>query len=150
MKRAKYAATVIGVLLLAGAIGVLVLRGFHARALERATELHAEQYVTTTTPKADSDGFPSDAAGHAAGCQRGDACMPAATAMSCDGPKTSAASVKKGELLAEIAAPEIDQELTQAAAAQRADGRQRGPGQEHGGALAEPARKRRGHATGPR
>jgi hypothetical protein len=58
VKRAKYAATAIAAMLLAGAIVVLVLRSFHARALERATELHAKQYVATTTPRANSEGLP--------------------------------------------------------------------------------------------
>lgn len=116
VKRAKYAATVIGVLLLAGAIGVLVLRSFHARALERATELHARRYVATTTPKAHSEGFPVTLPGTLQGV------IEAAVYARSSGyvvrwTKDIGASVKKGDLLAEIAAPEIDQQLKQAEAA---------------------------------
>jgi len=54
------------------------------------------------------------------------------------------ASVKKGELLAEIAGP-VDQQLVQAQAA-RTQTRQRRFGQEHGGSLAKPARTGCRHA----
>jgi multidrug efflux pump subunit AcrA (membrane-fusion protein) len=49
--------------------------------------------------------------------------------------KDIGASVEKGELLAEIESPEIDQQLSQASRRAPADGRQPRPGEEHGRAL---------------
>ncbi len=44
--------------LLIGGVIVLVLRSFHADALETATRLHARQYVTTISPTSGADGQP--------------------------------------------------------------------------------------------
>jgi len=61
--------------------------------------------------------------------------------------KDIGAPVKKGELLAQITGPEIDQQLNQAVAAARADRCQRSAGKEHRDALAKFAREGRGHAA---
>jgi RND family efflux transporter MFP subunit len=115
VKRAKYAATAIVAMLLAGAIVVLVLRSFHARALERATELHAKQYVATTTPRANSEGLPVTLPGTLQGVIEA-TLYARSSGYIVRWTKDIGASVKKGELLAEITAPEIDQQLKQAEA----------------------------------
>jgi RND family efflux transporter MFP subunit len=115
VKRAKYAATAIVAVLLAGAVVVLVLRSFHARALERATELHAKQYVTTTTPKANIEGLPVTLPGTLQGVIEA-TLYARSSGYIVRWTKDIGASVKKGELLAEITAPEIDQQLKQAEA----------------------------------
>ncbi|HEY3659392.1 MAG TPA: efflux RND transporter periplasmic adaptor subunit [Steroidobacteraceae bacterium] len=116
VKRAKYAATCIAAVLLAGAIVVLVLRGFHARALERATELHAKQYVATTSPRANSEGLPVTLPGTLQGVIESTV-YARSSGYVVRWTKDIGASVKKGELLALITAPEIDQQLNQAEAA---------------------------------
>ena len=115
VRRAKFAATVIVAMLLAGAIAVLLLRSFHARALERVTELHAKQYVATTTPKANSEGLPVTLPGTLQGAIEA-TLYPRSSGYIVRWTKDIGASVKKGDLLAEIAAPEIDQQLKQAEA----------------------------------
>ena len=52
LKRAKFIVGGIVSVLLVGAVIVLVLRSFHAGALETSTTLHAKQYVTTIMPTA--------------------------------------------------------------------------------------------------
>ena len=59
LKRARFIVGGIVSLLLIGAVAVLVLRSFHAGALEASTTLHAKQYVTTITPKAATAGLPA-------------------------------------------------------------------------------------------
>jgi RND family efflux transporter MFP subunit len=115
VKRAKYAATAIVAVLLAGAVVVLVLRSFHARALERATELHAKQYVATTTPKANIEGLPVTLPGTLQGVIEA-TLYARSSGYIVRWTKDIGASVKKGDLLAEITAPEIDQQLKQAEA----------------------------------
>jgi RND family efflux transporter MFP subunit len=115
VKRAKYAATAIVAVLLAGAVVVLVLRSFHARALEMATELHAKQYVATTTPRANSEGLPVTLPGTLQGVIEA-TLYARSSGYIVRWTKDIGASVKKGELLAEITAPEIDQQLKQAEA----------------------------------
>jgi RND family efflux transporter MFP subunit len=115
VKRAKYAATAIVAGLLAGAVVVMVLRSFHARALERATELHAKQYVATTTPKANIEGLPVTLPGTLQGVIEA-TLYARSSGYIVRWTKDIGASVKKGDLLAEITAPEIDQQLKQAEA----------------------------------
>jgi multidrug efflux system membrane fusion protein len=62
--------------------------------------------------------------------------------------KDIGSSVKKGELLAEITAPEIDQELSQSVSARAQAAAERQPGEEHRRPLGCAAPKRRGDATG--
>jgi RND family efflux transporter MFP subunit len=116
VKRAKYAATGIVAVLLAGAIVVLILRSFHARALESATQLHAKQYVATTTPKPNSEGLPVTLPGTLQGVTEATV-YARSSGYIVRWTKDIGSSVKKGELLAQITAPEIDQQLNQAEAA---------------------------------
>jgi len=115
VKRARWVAAAILAALLTGAVSVLILRSFHARALERDSELHAHRYVTTTLPKSNSDGLPVTLPGTLQGI------IEATVYARSSGyivrwTKDIGASVKKGELLAEITAPEVDQQLNQAEA----------------------------------
>ena len=116
VKRAKYVATGIIAVLLAGAVAVLILRGIHAGALESETVLHAHRYVTTTRPQPNRDGLPVTLPGTLQGV------IEATVYARSSGyvvrwTKDIGASIRKGELLAEITAPEIDQQLNQAEAA---------------------------------
>jgi RND family efflux transporter MFP subunit len=113
LKRAKFIVGGIVVLLLIGAVIVLVLRSFQARALELSTALHAKQYVTTIMPKAASGGQPLTLPGTLLGVIESTV-YARSNGYVVRWVKDIGASVKRGELLAEITAPEIDQELSQA------------------------------------
>jgi RND family efflux transporter MFP subunit len=118
VKRAKISAGIIVAGLLAGGIVVMVVRVFHASALAAESELHAKQYVTTVTPKAGGGGLPLTLPGTLQGVN--EATVYARTnGYVARWLKDIGSSAKKGELLAEIATPEIDQELSQAMAAQQ-------------------------------
>ena len=118
VKRAKLiAAVVVGALIVGGVI-IFVLRGFAAAALASATEIHAKQYVTITSPKMGGDDLPLTLPGTLQGINEA-TLYARSNGYVLRWTKDIGSSVKKGELLAEIAAPEIDQELSQAAAAQQ-------------------------------
>ena len=111
VKRAKITAGVIIGALLIGGILVLIARVFHASALAAETELHAKQYVTTISPKAGGGGLPLTLPGTLQGIN--EATVYARTnGYILRWTKDIGSSVKKGELLAEIATPEVDQELS--------------------------------------
>ena len=113
MKRAKIIVGGFVGLLLIGAVIVLVLRSFQASALERSTALHANQYVTTITPKSGGEGQPLTLPGTLLGVIESTV-YARSNGYVVRWVKDIGSSVKKGELLAEITAPEIDQELSQA------------------------------------
>jgi RND family efflux transporter MFP subunit len=113
LKRAKYIVGGIVAVLLVGGVIVLVLRSFQARALESSTALHAKQYVTTITPKSGSDAQPLTLPGTLLGVIESTV-YARSNGYVVRWLKDIGSSVKKGELLAEITAPEIDQELSQA------------------------------------
>jgi RND family efflux transporter MFP subunit len=116
LKRAKFAvAALIALLLLGGAI-VLVNRSMQARALADATAIHAIQYVTTTQPTSGGDGIAVTLPGTLQGVIESTVYARSSGYLK-RWTKDIGASVKKGELLAEIHAPEIDQQLYQAEAA---------------------------------
>jgi RND family efflux transporter MFP subunit len=118
VKRAKLTAGVLMGVLIIGGILVLTARVFHASALAAESELHAKQYVTTITPKAGGGGLPLTLPGTLQGVN--EATVYARTnGYVARWIKDIGSSVKKGELLAEIATPEVDQELSQAIAAQQ-------------------------------
>jgi RND family efflux transporter MFP subunit len=118
VKRAKIiVAAVVGILLV-GAILVFVARAFQASALAAATEIHAKQYVTTITPKVGGEGMRLTLAGTLQGINEATV-YARSNGYILRWLKDIGSSVKKGELLAEITAPEIDQELSQAIAAQQ-------------------------------
>jgi RND family efflux transporter MFP subunit len=116
LKRAKFIVGGLVSALLIGAVIVLITRSFQANALDASTTLHAQHYVATIMPTANPDGQPLTLPGTLLGV------IEAAVYARSNGyvvrwVKDIGSSVKKGELLAEIAAPEIDQELTQSVSA---------------------------------
>jgi RND family efflux transporter MFP subunit len=118
VKRAKLiVATLVAAMLLGGII-IFAVRGFQASALEASTELHAKQYVTTINPKQGSEGMPLTLPGTLQGINEATV-YARSNGYILRWTKDIGSSVKKGELLAEITAPEIDQELSQAMAAQQ-------------------------------
>jgi RND family efflux transporter MFP subunit len=116
LKRAKFIVGGIVSALLIGAVIVLVLRSLHAGALETSTALHAKRYVTTITPKAGSDGQPVTLPGTLLGITESTV-YARSNGYVVRWVKDIGSTVHKGELLAEITAPEIDQELSQAVSA---------------------------------
>ena len=116
LKRAKVIVGGIVGGLLVGAVIVFVLRSFHASALDNSTTLHAKQYVLTIMPQAGSDGQPLTLPGTLLGVVESTV-YARSSGYVVRWVKDIGSSVKKGELLAEIAAPEIDQELSQAVSA---------------------------------
>jgi RND family efflux transporter MFP subunit len=118
VKRAKFIVAVIVGALLVGGIIIFVVRGFQASALAASTELHAKQYVTTVNPKPAGGGLPLTLPGTLQGINEATV-YARSNGYILRWSKDIGSSVKKGELLAEIAAPEIDQELSQAIAAQQ-------------------------------
>ncbi|HEY1314783.1 MAG TPA: efflux RND transporter periplasmic adaptor subunit [Steroidobacteraceae bacterium] len=113
VKRAKWVAGAILGVLLIGAVIVLVMRSFQASALESSTALHAKQYVTTILPKTGGDAQPLTLPGTLLGVIESTV-YARSNGYVVRWVKDIGSSVKKGDLLAEIAAPEIDQELSQA------------------------------------
>src|SRR6202142_325339 len=118
VKRAKFAVAAIVGTLVAGGIIIFVVRGFQASALAASTELHAKQYVTTVNPKPGGEGLPLTLPGTLQGINEA-TLYARSNGYIVRWSKDIGSSVKKGELLAEIAAPEIDQELSQAVASQQ-------------------------------
>ena len=113
--RAKYGAAAIVAVLVLGAVVVLLLRRVHSRDLEASTDLHAKQYVATTLPTLNSHGLPVTLPGTLLGVI--EATVNArSSGYIMSWTKDIGAPVKKGDTLARIAAPEIDQQLNQAEA----------------------------------
>jgi RND family efflux transporter MFP subunit len=118
VRRAKFIAGAIVGALVTGGIVILVVRSFQASALAAATEIHARQYVTTIRPQAAGSGLPLTLPGTLQGINEA-TLYARSNGYILRWTKDIGSSVKKGELLAEITAPEIDQELSQAVAAQQ-------------------------------
>jgi RND family efflux transporter MFP subunit len=116
LRRAKFAAVALVTILVIGAVVVLVSRSFQARALENSTGMHAVQYVTTTRPVSGGDDTPVTLPGTLQGVIESTV-YARSSGYVLRWTKDIGASVTKGETLAEIAAPEIDQQLRQAEAA---------------------------------
>src|SRR5882672_11629736 len=113
LKRAKLmVGAIVGVLLI-GAVIVLILRSFQAGALESSTALHAKQYVTTISPTAGGEGQPLTLPGTLLGVIESTV-YARSNGYVVRWLKDIGSTVRKGEILAEITAPEIDQELSQA------------------------------------
>jgi len=118
VKRAKIIFVVAVGVLLTGAILVVVARAFQASALAAAAEIHAKQYVTTIFPKVSGEGQRLTLPGTLQGINEATV-YARSNGYILHWMKDIGSSVEKGALLAEIAAPEIDQELSQAIAAQQ-------------------------------
>jgi RND family efflux transporter MFP subunit len=113
LKRAKLLLGGIAAVLLIGAVIVLLLRTRQAHALETSTALHAKQYVTTIGPKEDAGGQPLTLPGTLLGVIESTV-YARSSGYVVRWVKDIGSPVKKGELLAEITAPEVNQELAQA------------------------------------
>jgi RND family efflux transporter MFP subunit len=118
VKRAQFIVGALIVAMLIGGVLIFVVRGFQASALAASTELHAKQYVTTINPKAGGGGLPLTLPGTLQGINEATV-YARSNGYVLRWNKDIGSSVKRGELLAEITAPEIDQELSQAVAAQQ-------------------------------
>ncbi len=118
VSRAKLIVGVIVGALLVGGIIVLGARSFQARALQASTEIHAKQYVTTISPKANAAGLPLTLPGTLQGINEATV-YARSNGYILRWLKDIGSEVAKGDLLAIIAAPEIDEELSQAIAAQQ-------------------------------
>jgi RND family efflux transporter MFP subunit len=118
VKRAKVMVGGILVCLIIGGIVIFVARAFHSTALAASTELHAKQYVTTIVAKSAAKGLPLTLPGTLQGINEATV-YARSNGYIVRWTKDIGASVSKGELLAEITAPEVDQELSQAIAAQQ-------------------------------
>jgi RND family efflux transporter MFP subunit len=116
LTRAKYLVGGIVAALLIGAVVVFALRSFRASALQTSTTLHAKQYVTTVSPQTGSEGQPLTLPGTLLGVIESTV-YARSNGYIVRWAKDIGASVKKGDLLAQITSPEIDQELSQAVAA---------------------------------
>lgn len=116
LKRAKLIAGGVVAALAVGAVAVVVARSIQASALATATAIHARQYVTTIEVRPRSDDQPLSLPGTLQGGI--EATLYARTSgYVLRWTKDIGSEVRKGELLAEITAPEVDQELSQAVAA---------------------------------
>jgi RND family efflux transporter MFP subunit len=116
LKRAKFVAVALVGVLLVGGAAVLVNRSIQARALESAAAVHAIQYVTTTQPARGGAGTAITLPGTLQGVIESTV-YARSSGYLVRWTKDIGAPVKKGEVLAEINAPEIDQQLRQAEAA---------------------------------
>jgi RND family efflux transporter MFP subunit len=104
--------------LIIGGIVIFVLRASQSTALAASTEVHAKQYVTTIMPKSTGKGLPLTLPGTLQGINEATV-YARSNGYIVRWTKDIGSSVVQGELLAEITAPEIDQELSQAIAAQQ-------------------------------
>jgi len=115
LTRAKLVAIALVLALLIGGVIVLVMRTFQAHELETSTAIHAAQYVAITQAKSGGDGLPITLPGTLQGViettvyARSSGYLTRWT-------KDIGATVKKGDILADITAPEIDQQFYQAQA----------------------------------
>ncbi len=116
VRRAKFVAGAIAIILVLGGALVLGMRFFQASALAASTELHAKQYVTTITPQAGGTGLPVTLPGTLQGINEATV-YARSSGYILRWTKDIGSSVRKGDLLAEITAPEVAQELSQAIAA---------------------------------
>jgi RND family efflux transporter MFP subunit len=121
VKRAKFIVLIVVSLLVLGGIVIMVMRGFQASALAASTQVHARQYVTTIKPTAGGSGLPLTLPGTLQGINEATV-YARSNGYVLGWNKDIGSSVKKGELLAQITAPEINQELSQALAAQQQAG----------------------------
>src|ERR1700688_374375 len=115
-QRAKYLVGGILAFLLIGGVVVLVMRRFQATALAAATQVHAKRYVTTIVPQVAGNGLPLTLPGTLLGINEATV-YARSNGYILRWTKDIGSSVRKGDLLAEITAPEINQGLSQAIAA---------------------------------
>lgn len=118
VKRARLLAYGVIVFLLMGAVIVFILRAKQAAALEEAADVHARQYVTTIVPAPGGHGLPLTLPGTLQGINEATV-YARSNGYILHWSKDIGAAVKQGELLAQITAPEIDAEFSQAVATEQ-------------------------------
>ena len=111
-------------------------RSFQATALAAATDVHAKRYVTTIVPKQAGSGLPLTLPGTLMGINEATV-YARSNGYILRWTKDIGSSVKKGDLLAEITAPEVTQELSQAIAAREQAASSESLAKRHGGSLEE-------------
>jgi RND family efflux transporter MFP subunit len=118
VRRAKIVTVVVLVLLAIGAGRTVISRVSNARVLEAGTAERAKQYVKTALPKAADAGQTLSLPGTLQGFVQSPIAARASGYLR-RWYKDIGSHVEKGELLAEIETPEIDQQLSQAIAARQ-------------------------------
>lgn len=118
LRRARLISACILALLVLGAIATVVLRVVHARALAESTTEQIRLYVTTINAKANGSGEPLSLPGTLQGIIESPI-YARSSGYVLRWHKDIGAHVAKGELLAEIDTPEVDQQLAQAIAARQ-------------------------------
>ena len=118
MRGGTIAAAIVLVLLALGAGRTVMSRMANAKVLEGNAAEHAVQYVKTTFARPSGSGQTLALPGTLQGAQQSPIAA-RATGYLKRWTKDIGAPVKKGELLAEIESPEIDQQLSQAIAARQ-------------------------------
>src|SRR5450631_2424353 len=116
VRRARILIVVVLVLLAVGAARTVISRVSNARSLEAGTAERAKQYVKTTFPRAAESGQVLSLPGTLQGFVQSPISARASGYLR-RWYKDIGSRVEKGELLAEIETPEIDQQLSQAIAA---------------------------------
>ncbi|WDZ95988.1 efflux RND transporter periplasmic adaptor subunit [Herbaspirillum sp. WKF16] len=116
MKRARLVLVVVLVLLAAGAARTVISRVANARELQAGTEERAKTFVRVTEARSSADGQMLSLPGTLQGFVQSPISARSGGYLK-RWHKDIGAQVKKGELLAELDTPEIDQQLSQAVAA---------------------------------
>lgn len=116
LKRAKVISTSILVLLVLGAVGNVVLRQVHARSLAESTAAGGRIFVTTTNAQSGGSTQPLTLPGTLQGIIESPI-YARSSGYVLRWNKDIGAHAEKGEVLAEIDTPEVDQQLSQAVAA---------------------------------
>jgi RND family efflux transporter MFP subunit len=116
MRRAKIVGLVVLALLVVGGARTVIIRNSQARALEASTAEHARNFVMTVTPKASGASQQLELPGTLQGFVESPI-YARSSGYVARWYKNIGSRVEKGELLAEIESPEIDQQLSQAVAA---------------------------------
>lgn len=115
LRRAKLTVAATALLLALGAVAVMLVRSFQAHALATATAARARLYVSTVLPVVDGAAQPLGLPGTLQG--EIESTVYARTSGYVRSWRRDIGSqVRKGELLAEIDAPEVDQQLSQSIA----------------------------------
>jgi RND family efflux transporter MFP subunit len=118
LKRARFVTICILAFLAVGAVATLVLRVVHARTLVESTTEQTQQYVTTINAKAVGANQPLTLPGTLLGYIESPI-YARSTGYVVRWNKDIGSHVAKGEVLAEIDTPEVDQQLSQAVAARQ-------------------------------
>jgi RND family efflux transporter MFP subunit len=118
LRRAKIAGVAVLILLALGAARTVTSRLFHARALEAATVEQAKRYVITVKAKPSDGGQPLVLPGTLQGYVESPI-YARSSGYLMRWHKDIGSRVAKGELLADIDTPEVDQQLSQAVAARQ-------------------------------